>query len=176
MAFRQYDFECTDCKSMHTDLVWVDTGADVPSLVQLTCPQCAEQTTHQRLMSAPAYYTYDRPYYPQVMGGKFDTMGGRKAPPVPILPDGATFDQARDFLTSKHMKETMAMKRHVDAENHLKQQRLAAMQKGENVDLRTNPLPGDPPLEKPAKTKRKRKKPSKKPGFLHNVRGGKFGS
>jgi len=97
MPYRFYDWECTGCENQHSPLVWVDHGAEVPETERIDCPVCMAKTKHERRISRPAYYTYDLPYAPAVHGGSFDTMGYRKPPPIPELPNDASMAQAREF-------------------------------------------------------------------------------
>lgn len=154
MSFRQYDFLCWDCNTKATHLVDVPGGGTPAKHYKLECKRCGKETGHERVMSAPAVYVYDRPYAPIVYGGKFDTMGYKNPPRLPDIPDGAAFDQARDILTSKKWddkaKERLAQHR----ENEIKRKRAAAMRKGEGIDIRKNPLPGDPPLDRVGKGKK----------------------
>lgn len=146
MVWRQYDWECDLCEYPHTDLVEVATGEEVPRYYRLDCPSCGADTVHRRIMSAPAQYMYDRPYAPIVKGGRFDTAGNRKPPPLPELPADASMDKARDLFASKDYKERKRERFAVAQENAQKRARLKAMKKHPTMDLRNTPLPGDPKL------------------------------
>jgi hypothetical protein len=154
MPWRQYDWECGECGDRRADLVWVDHGKDPPSQAELRCEYCFaefEETPHTRLISAPAVYTYDRPYAPMVSGGKFDTMGQRELPKLPPLPSDCAFDQVKDRFHSKANQEALKERHARVQENAAKRERAKRIQAGEpGNDLRTNPLPGDPKIEKVA--------------------------
>ncbi len=147
MGFRQYDFECRYCHNVVTDLMWVDHGATPAKTMDIECTRCNEPCTHDRIISMPAQYLYDRPYAPVVYGGKYDTQGYRKLPPMPKLPDDCAFDKARDILGSKEAKEARKERAAVLQENAQKRARAKAMKASPgSVDLRKNPLPGDPKM------------------------------
>ncbi len=158
MAWRQFDWECCGCGEDQTRLVWVGYGEDIPREVPFDCPACSHSMPHRRLLSKPAVYLYDRPYLPIVQGGRFDTAGYRKPPPLPELPNDASMDQARDMFSSQEYKEQKAERFAVMQDNAQKQARMAAAKKnGHDIDLRKTPLPGDPPLEKVARKRRPEK-------------------
>lgn len=142
--YRQDDWECTKCHKLGSHLVWVDHGAEKPKEVDIECTMCAAETKHERVLSMPAVYTYDRPYAPMVSGGKFDTEGHRKPPPLPELPDDASMDQARDYFATAEFKEIKEMRHANFQENAVKRARAKAMKSDTTIDLRSNPLPGDP--------------------------------
>lgn len=145
MGFRQYDFACSDCGTVHTDLVWSDHGSRPPATAQLKCGECGEATLHERCLSCPAKYTYDKPFSPQVYGGKYDTMGHRQSGvELPDLPRDASFDQARDVLMSKDRKEKVEANLATARENRMKRKRAAAMKRDPNLSLRAHRLAGDP--------------------------------
>lgn len=144
MPYRQYDWSCKECAAVHPDLVWVPSGQDVPDQAELHCASCGIVGPHQRRISAPAFYMYDRPWAPQVFGGSFDTMGNKRPPPLPELPDGASLSDAKDFFNQTEYKEAKAERKHAQGLNKIKKQRAAAMRKDPNIDLRRAPLPGDP--------------------------------
>ncbi len=147
MGFRQYDFQCARCTETHPDLVWVPHGQKPPKRARIFCRTCGDNTMHDRLISAPAKYTYDRPFAPVVYGGKYDTMGHRQSGvELPDLPRDATFDQARDVLMSKDRREKVEANLAVARENKLKRKRAAAMKKDPNLNLRAHRLPGDPEM------------------------------
>ena len=152
MPWRQYDWECAACDERHADLVWVDTGEDPPERAKLDCPHCGrDDISHDRRISAPAVYTYDRPYAPMVSGGKFDTMGQRELPKLPPLPSDCAFDQVKDRFHSKANQDALKERHARVQENAAKRERAKRIQAGEaGNDLRTNPLPGDPKIEKVA--------------------------
>ena len=155
MPYRYFDWECTRCGITHSPLTWVVHGEDPPNKHPHVCPVCEVETRHVRLMSMPAKYTYDKPYAPIVAGGKFDTAGWRRPPKLPELPSDACYDQAKDFFNSKQHRESVKERMDVIQQNKVKQQRAKAIEAGGNVDLRTNPLPGDPKPEGVGKKRRK---------------------
>src|SRR3990167_5907418 len=130
MGFRQYDFECRHCGHVRGELVWTERGKKPPAAACMVCPECLCEDDNDRRISCPARYTYDRPYAPQVYGGKFDTMGQRHSGiELPDLPRDASFDQARDVLMSKERREKVEANLAVQRENKLKRQRAKAMRK-----------------------------------------------
>jgi hypothetical protein len=157
MGLRKYDWECDHCGDIQDPLVMVDAVENKktgrwetpipPRQMRLHCHECNCEMSHTRLISAPAQYTYDKPYHAPVYGGKFDTEGFRKPPPMPRLPDGCDFDQARDILKSKEYQEKKAKNWDVIQQNKAKQARSKAMRKHPTMDIRNTPLPGDPSLK-----------------------------
>lgn len=145
MGFRQYDFECSECETVHPDLVWVEHGEKPVAMAELWCTACGDYTGHERRISCPAKYTYDRSFSPVVYGGKYDTMGHKQdAVELPDLPRDASFDQARDVLMSKERREKVDAKRALARENKLKRERAKAMKKDPHLSMRAHRLPGDP--------------------------------
>jgi hypothetical protein len=120
MGYRNLDWECP-CGDKREALVWVPHGEPSPASAAIECETCGHVTDHERRMSLPAAYLGEKPYAPKVYGGRFDTMGL-----APLPPRGHP-DRER-----------------VKALNAEKKQRAAAMKRDPNIDLRTNPLPGDP--------------------------------
>lgn len=159
MAWRQYDWECTECTTrLYGELVWVDHGNDPPRHTTQGCEFCQIETVHIRLISAPARYTYDRPYAPMVSGGKFDTMGQRELPKLPPLPQDCAFDQVKDRFYSKENQDKLRERQARVQENAAKRKRAEMWKAGESGnDLRTNPLPGDPKIEKTVGKRGRRK-------------------
>lgn len=169
MVWRQFDFDCWECGERRGDLVWVPFGEDPQDDYDLDCTNCQTMTSHQRAVSPPALYTYDRPWAPVVMGGKFDTMGYRKLPDMPELPDNADFDAARDMFHSREYQEKRAARHAAMVENKVKRERAEAAKKDDTIDVRHYPCPGDPPEEHVGKNRRTvastaDKKPAKKKG------------
>jgi hypothetical protein len=81
---------------------------------------------------------------PQVSGGSYDTMGKKKGPRLPELPDNATGEEIRDFVRSKPYQEIKKERRAIGKENAMKRARARALRRGENVNMRRDRLPGDP--------------------------------
>jgi hypothetical protein len=150
-ALVYWDGRCEVCGKSHGKIIKIDDSDHAlqrRSKADVECPRCDEETPHERRISAPAKYTYDLPFAPEVYGGKNDTMGLRRPPPLPELPAGKDFNEARDHLNSaqyrKDRKDRLGERMEVYQQNKQKRLRAQAMKKDRNINLRTNPLPGDP--------------------------------
>lgn len=155
--FRYYDFECGDCRDVHPLLIQVPAGQAVPQWSDDECPNCGSITRHERRMSCPAPYMGEKVYNPSVSGGKYDTMGYKKAPKIPELPASAyekgadgkkriRIDAMKDRMHSPEYKDAMRVRQEVATQNTLKRKRAAAMERGENINMRRDRLPGDPKI------------------------------
>lgn len=157
MGFRRYDWECQACGLEHDSLVMVPAELNKktgkyetptpPKTMRIECPGCDAETEHCRLLSAPAVYTYDKPYAPIVHGGTYDTTGNRKPPPPLEFPKDASFDQVRDTIRTKEWQDRKKERWNVIQQNNAKKARAKAMKKHPTMDIRNTPLPGDPPLK-----------------------------
>jgi len=143
-----YDTECLTCGVEQEHVM--DRG----ERVQVAhCVACDMETEHRKLagLMRPAQYLGDRPCAPQVYGGMYaDTMGYRttgQPPPFELDEINAMSpEDNRAALKSKEYNSWADDEVKMLAENDAKQKRARAIKAGANVDMRTNPLPGDPKL------------------------------
>jgi hypothetical protein len=144
--FRLFDWQCCECGAVEEQLIGVERGDFVPDLAIFFCAKCSTTTNQTRCVSLPAPYMGERPLNPMVTGGQFDTMGYEREPNSSVLRDGMTVGEFNEARHSKEYKET---RREVDAvreRNKAKRERAAAIKRGENINMRTCRLPGDPKI------------------------------
>lgn len=145
--FRSFDWECQTCGNVDWRVVGVPSGSSVPTEHLWPCDMCEAETLHDRVLSLPAPYMGERVYNPQVAGGKFDTLGHKIGPslPPPLPPEAKAGDWV-DRWQSKEFKERKAAIVANNKENAAKRKRAAALKRGENVNMRTDKLAGDPKI------------------------------
>lgn len=154
--FRRYDWECQRCGAWFERLVSYPEGDPRPKTLgdvedeNLNCPSCGNDATEAVcLLSNPAEYHGERDLSPAVMGGRFDTLGRKQVSrpaDLPLLPDKASYEQARAHVTSPMYREWKSEVKATRKENAAKQARASARARGENVNFRRDRLPGDPKL------------------------------
>lgn len=88
----------------------------------------------------------ERVLNPMVHGGKFDTCGAEKAPDLPALPDGCSYDQAKSIFSSNEYKEIKRQRKEVADRNKAKKKRAQLIKSGASINMRRDRLPGDPKL------------------------------
>lgn len=152
MGYRSFDWQCTKCEEVVWDLVWVDET--VPLMDDIYCDTCDGVYLHKRVLSLPAPYMGETDLSPQVMGGRYDTMGYKALPDLPMpenLPRDADvadrkarIDAYAQRFDSSEWKETVKERKCIQKENTAKKVRLEAKNRGENVNFRRDVLPGDP--------------------------------
>ena len=139
--FRLFDWQCTKCNRIAERV----EPAELKHL-HADCPVCGTMTNHDRILSAPAPYLGEKPHNPEMMGGKFDTMGMRAPPCGPIMPDGLSYSGVKDYLNTREVKEARAERKKVIEENKMKRKRAQALRQGKNINMRVDRLPGDPKI------------------------------
>ena len=142
--FRQYDWQCETCGGVTEHLVQFPQGEKPPSTIIDECSQCGTDQTLSRCLSLPSPYMGETVLNPMVSGGRFDTVGHKKPPPMPMLPEGLNASAKKDFFNSKQYKEAKASRQRVIKQNRAKQKRAALIKSGANINMRTDRLPGDP--------------------------------
>jgi len=143
--FRLYNFECAQCGTEREGLVDVPFGTKTKKAYPLECEECGGETSHVWVVVAPfAKPTCDLAFSPRVSGGKFDTLGNEPLPALPTLPDGAKSNDYKDLFAKPEYKEIRRERREVKRRNLQKRKRAYMMDRGENVSVRQNKLPGDP--------------------------------
>lgn len=144
--FRNYDWQCS-CGETVQFMVQFPTGDRPVAQLGLWCGTCQAVTVHDRLISLTAPYMGEKMLNPMVSGGKFDTMGMASLPKIPdALPSSATWSDYKDRWQSKEWKEFKKETASVKKQNRQKQKRAAAIKRGENINMRTCKLPGDPKI------------------------------
>lgn len=154
MSFRSYDWECTQCGCVAWHLVDVPHGELPPRTAELPCLECDEMTEHDKVISLVAAYMGEKMLNPIVHGGKFDTAGRRELPSMPAfdnLPPDASIsarkervDAYRERFQSNEWREMKRERAAIRAENAQKRQRLAAIARGDNINMRRDKCAGDP--------------------------------
>ena len=149
-----YEFECLSCETQSEHVAsWQPT-----TRVPMPCHACGRVTEQLRLISRPARYMGDRPERVMVYGGNYDTTGHRALPELPMPEsetreiNGETFEvyseaACRDTFATHEWKEREAAADAIIAEDRVRRERTRAIKAGANIDLRSNPLPGDPHLD-----------------------------
>lgn len=131
--FRQFDFECPQCGHTQTDLTNVPHGESPKAHdLEIDCHQCGHQGM-DRIVSLPAPYTGEMVLNVEVSGGKHDTLGHKKGPPVPEF-RGESFGDFREHYRKN--KDIYDARQQVRRENRQKRERYAALRRGENVNFR----------------------------------------
>ena len=144
--FRRYDWECQECLGVREVVVEFPQGESPPRTLNMACPTCRDVNVHERMLSLPAEYHGERVLNPIVRGGQFDTAGQRPLPALPDLPPGVastTSNYAQLFRTPEY-REARRERAEVAKQNKAKQERLAKLRAGANINLRNDKLPGDP--------------------------------
>ena len=133
---------------MHETLLDVPHG-DRPALaLAANCPRCKEALPHRRVLSLPAPYLGERVRNPCVRGGAFDTMGNAPVPALPDLPAGveSNTENYRQLFASTEWQEARSEVKEVNRRNARKRKRAAALERGENINMRRDKCDGDPKM------------------------------
>lgn len=171
---RLFDWSCSSCGTRAEQLVRVPAGQDLVKRRALPCDPCGGYELHAVALSLPAPYMGERVINPMVRGGSFDTMGYRQQPALPDLPGerehserlskalaSAPVSERRSvasemsktaptmadysaLFSSPGYKEVVAERKRIRAENAEKRKRLAAIKRGENINMRRDRCAGDP--------------------------------
>lgn len=143
--FRLHDWECTRCGTVSERVIKISQDDPVPRELEMECAECDGECWHNRRISRPAPHMGKKVLNVAVHGGSFDTMGYKSEPELPPpLPPDAKWGDWKDRWHSKEYKEIKAAKMAVKKENKAKRARAAAIKRGENINMRTCKLPGDP--------------------------------
>jgi hypothetical protein len=154
MGYRLFDTECQTCGDVAPSLLWADHGSMPPKIHREICLSCGQETDRARIISLIAEVHLDKELSPVVYGGAFDTAGCKQfktMAEIPPPPDGASKSDRREHIDaykerfqSSEWKEMKKENASIAKENALKQKRLAALKRGEPVNMRKDKLPGDP--------------------------------
>lgn len=141
--WRLFDWKCQNCDEEREETIEYPQGDQAPRVLRMVCSACRSIRDHDRLLSRGADYT-PRPMAPMVSGGSFDTVGNKPLTPLPLLPNDCRLSDARDFFQTRTYKEVKEKRTAEKGENRMKQWRAGLIKKGDNIDMRTDKLPGDP--------------------------------
>lgn len=154
MGYRLFDWACTLCGLERESLTWVKDKKRPPEKAMLACLTCRMPTRHARIVSVVAEYHGEKTLNPIVHGGAFDTAGSKPLPGMDALPsiplDASRADRKqqveayRQRFASAEWKDMKKQRASIMKDNAEKKQRLAALKRGENVNMRRDKLPGDP--------------------------------
>ena len=142
--FRNYDWQCSKCDGVTEHVVQFQQGEKPPKTIVDDCSHCETEQTLSRCLSLPSPYMGETVVNPMVSGGRFDTVGRKKLPPMPTMPDGLNASGKKDFFNSRQYKDAKVKRQRVIKENRAKQKRAALIKSGANINMRTDRLPGDP--------------------------------
>jgi len=139
-----FDLQCSSCGHIAEHFV-LHRG---PKMFHVECDECGETVSHVKCpVQKPAFYLGDRPRAPMVAGGSVDTVGAKRPEvSMPEMSDAQleTTAGVQDFYRSKHWKEYEKSNAATKKENAAKKERARLIKSGANIDMRSNPLPGDP--------------------------------
>ena len=142
--FRNYDWQCSNCDGVSEHVVQFPQGDMPPKTIEEHCPHCDGVHMMARCLSLPSKYMGETVINPMVSGGSFDTVGKKKLPKMPMMPDGLNASAKKDFFYSKEYQSAKQRRKKVIKENRAKQKRAALIKSGANINMRTDRLPGDP--------------------------------
>ena len=142
--FRNYDWECSNCDCVSEYIVQFPQGEKPPKVIEEFCSQCDTTCQMTRCLSLPSKYMGETVINPMVSGGSFDTVGKKKLPKMPMMPDGLNASAKKDFFYSKEYQSAKQRRKKVIKENRAKQKRAALIESGANINMRHDRLPGDP--------------------------------
>lgn len=143
--FRNYDWQCSVCGSTHEEVVEFPQGERAPRTMPSLCGHCCDETPHSRLI--PMFARFIRAAIcTKISGGQYDTMGQKPLTPIPSIPSEMAASPAgvREFFSDPHYGEIFQKREEEIQHNEAKRQRAALIRSGVEIDMRTNPLPGDP--------------------------------
>ena len=142
--FRNYDWQCSKCDSVKEFLVEFPQGDKPPKVIIEQCAPCQKETKMTRCLVLPSKYMGETVVNPMVAGGRFDTVGQRKLPDLPQMPEGLNASGKKDFFNSKEFQSAKKRRESVKKQNKAKQKRADLIRKGANINMRNDKLPGDP--------------------------------
>lgn len=144
--YRLYDWRCRVCERTDEHLTQCRDGTKPKRQMLLCCRWCGVPRVHDRMISPPAPYMGERVINPMVRGGRFDTMGHEAPPMLPDLPSGveSTTSNYRQLFATPEWKEARAEQKEVARRNAQKRKRAAAIERGENINMRRDKCDGDP--------------------------------
>jgi hypothetical protein len=91
VSYRLDDWRCDTCGTIREAM----TERGGPRSATLACDGCSSETTHERLLSAPAEYLGEKVRNHcavRIKGGKYDTEGYQQGPSIPDIPGAAEHD------------------------------------------------------------------------------------
>jgi len=138
------DWECKSCGGVTEHFLSVPHGGVMPQTIDRECAACGFDGEHTRRLALIAPYMGEKVHNPMVSGGKFDTVGNKRPPSLPTLPQGATGMDYKYLFDKPEYKETERERARVVSENKTKRKRAAALKKGGTVNMRVDKVAGDP--------------------------------